>query len=282
MCCLNSPTFSELNHIGEIKRKDKYYPGKHKILIDRQAFDLCQDILTGKNRRFGNTNIALSGGLFRCAHCGKAMTGERIRKKLKGGGYNEHIYFRCANNHPDADHPKIRWRQDILEGAVVKDLESLRMPPEYADWFRKALTAAFANINETAVRQQKAFQKRKTEIENMQDRLLNGYLTGVIDQAIFENKSNALKNELATLTQSTENSRNFDPSKGDNAVQIFDFSQKAADLWRGSNNTLKRDLLESLSLNRAVSDISLCITKRKPFDILAERPKIEKSRGEWI
>ncbi|MCX5636904.1 MAG: hypothetical protein NTX52_04320, partial [Planctomycetota bacterium] len=80
------------------------------------------------------------------------MTGERIRKKLKGGGYNEHIYFRCANNHPDADHPKIRWRQDVLEEAVVKDLELLRMPPEYADWFRKALTAAFANINEAASR----------------------------------------------------------------------------------------------------------------------------------
>ncbi|MBM4103116.1 MAG: recombinase family protein [Planctomycetes bacterium] len=267
-------------YIGEIKRKDKYYPGKHKILIDRQTFELCQDILNGKNRRFGNTNIALSGGLFRCAHCGKAMTGERIRKKLKGGGYNEHIYFRCANNHPDADHPKIRWRQDVLEEAVVKDLELLRMPPEYADWFRKALTAAFANINEAASRQQKAFQKRKTELENMQERLLNGYLAGVIDQAIFENKSNALKNELATLTQSTENSRNFDLSKGNNAIQLFDFSQKAADLWRSSNNALKRDLLESLSLNRAVSDVSLCITKRKPFDILAKRPKFEKSRGD--
>ena len=210
------------------------------------------------------------------------MTGERIRKKLKGGGYNEHIYFRCANNHPDADHPKIRWRQDVLEEAVVKDLELLRMHPEYADWFRKALTAAFANINEAASRQQKAFQKRKTELENMQERLLNGYLAGVIDQAVFESKSNALKNELATLAQSTENSRNFDPSKGDGAMQIFNFSQKATDLWHGSNNTLKRDLLESLSLNRTVSDVSLCITKRKPFDVLAEWPTFEKSRGERI
>ena len=64
------------------------------------------------------------------------------------------------------------------------------MHPEYADWFCKALTSAFANINEVAARQQKAFQKRKTEIENMQERLQNGYLTGVMDQTVFENKSN--------------------------------------------------------------------------------------------
>ena len=63
-------------------------------------------------------------------------------------------------------------------------------------------------------------------------------------------------------------------------IRIFELSQKAADLWGGSNNTLKRELLETLSLNRNVSNVSLCITKRKPFDILAARPKIEKNRGE--
>jgi hypothetical protein len=57
-------------------------------------------------------------------------------------------------------------------------------------------------------------------------------------------------------------------------------SQKASDLWGGSNTTLKRELLETLSLSRAVSDVSLCITKRKPFDILAERPKTSESRGD--
>jgi hypothetical protein len=65
-------------------------------------------------------------------------------------------------------------------------------------------------------------------------------------------------------------------------TRIFDLSQKAADLWDGSNNTLKRELLEALSSNRTVSDVNLCITKRKPFDILTERPKSSESRGDRI
>ena len=90
----------------------------------------------------------------------------------------------------------------------------------------------------------------------------------------------ALKTELADLKKSFETARQFDPARGEDAIRIFELSQRAADLCGGSNNTLKRKLLETLSLNRTVSDVSLCVTKKKPFDILAERPKIEESRGE--
>ena len=148
-----------------------------------------QELLSGKNHRIGKSDIPLSGGLFRCAFCGQAMTGELIRKKLKTGEFNEHIYYRCANNHPDSDHPKVRWRAKDLEDAVTKDLQTLRLAPEYAAWFRKTLAAAFANIGETTARQQKTLQKRKSEVEGMQEKLLNAYLGGVVDQHVFEAKS---------------------------------------------------------------------------------------------
>ena len=66
------------------------------------------------------------------------------------------------------------------------------------------------------------------------------------------------------------------------SVLIFPHNQRAADLCGCSNNTLKRELLEILCLNRTVSDVSLCVTKKKPFDILAERPKIEENRRDRI
>ena len=36
----------------------------------------------------------------------------------------------------------------------------------------------------------------------------------------------------------------------------------------------------SLRLNRKVSDLSLVLTKRKPFDFLVERPFLKKNRGD--
>ena len=70
----------------------------------------------------------------------------------------------------------------------------------------------------------------------------------------------------------------FDLARGEGAICIFDLSQKAANMWGCSNSTLKRELLEALSLNRSLSDVSLCVTKRKPFDILAEQTILNKSR----
>ncbi|MDD4989111.1 MAG: recombinase family protein [Candidatus Pacebacteria bacterium] len=73
-------------YIGQIIRHGHAFPGKYRALIDRNVFEACQQLLHGKNRRTGNPEIMLSGGILRCAHCGHAITGEFIRRKLRSGG----------------------------------------------------------------------------------------------------------------------------------------------------------------------------------------------------
>jgi hypothetical protein len=63
-------------------------------------------------------------------------------------------------------------------------------------------------------------------------------------------------------------------------MAVFDFSQNLVDIWRGSNFALRREILDCVSSNRVVSDGSLVLTKKKPFDILAEGPFLERSRGD--
>jgi site-specific DNA recombinase len=112
-------------YIGEIKHGDNHHPGKHRPLIDRTTFQICQDILAGKNRKTAviKPGHPLAGGLFCCQYCGALITGEKIRRKLRGGGIREHIYYRCANNAPGPEHPRVRWKADDLETAIVADLE---------------------------------------------------------------------------------------------------------------------------------------------------------------
>ena len=60
----------------------KVYLGKHRLIISRRLLEACQDIINGRARRGCNTGVLFSGGLIRCAHCGKAMIGEVIKRKL--------------------------------------------------------------------------------------------------------------------------------------------------------------------------------------------------------
>jgi site-specific DNA recombinase len=270
-------------YVGELHRNGQVFEGRYKRLIERSTFDICQDVLGGKNRRTGTPEHPLAGGLIRCAFCGQSITGERIRRKLKDGGVREHVYYRCANNHPGADHPTIRWKAEDLEQAIVDDLAKLRMPtPELAAWFRSALSTALTDLTAYRRRQATALAKRKSELASMQDRLLNAYLGGTVEEAVYKAKSNELKAEAAKADEALTTLGDADPARCESALALFDWSQRASEYWLGSNNAVRREILDFICLNRTLGDANLVTTKRKPFDVFAERLEMESSRGDRI
>lgn len=131
-------------------------------------------------------------------------------------------------------------------------------------------------------RQATSLAKRKTELANMQDRLLNAYLTSSIDEVVYKAKSNELKSETAKTDDGLAKLGDVDPARGELAVTLFDWTQQAADVWRGSNNTVRREILDVVCLNRCLNDVNLVLQKRKPFDVLAEGLISENSRGDRI
>jgi len=269
-------------YVGELIRNGKTFQGKYRLLIDRRTFERCQDILHGRNRRTGNPTHPLAGGLLQCAYCGSGMTGERIRRKLADGSDREHLYYRCANNSPGPDHPRVRWRAEVLEEAIYADLLELKMPPEVAAWFRGALREAFSDAIGLRAKQKTTLTKRATELKNKQDRLLDVYLSGDIDEGTYDGKSTQLKREIALAKEALAKHEATTVADGQTALRLFDWTQNAAESWRRSNNGLKREILETVCLNRRVGDVSLYLPKTKPFDFFAEGPKINNSRGDWI
>ena len=268
-------------YIGEWHRNGQVFEGRYQRLIDRAAFDACQDILCGRIRRTGSPEHPLAGGLFRCEYSGQSITGERIRRKLKGGGIREHIYYRCSNNHRGPDHPTVRWKAHDLEQAIVDDLAKMRMAtPEVADWFRTELSAAVNDLTAYRRRQATSLAKRKTELANIQDRLLNVFLTGAIEEVVYKAKFNELKAEAAKTDEALDKLGDVDPARGDLAVTLFDWTQRAADVWSGSNNAVRREILDAVCLNRCLNDVNLVLTKRKPFDDFAKGPSLKNSRGD--
>lgn len=280
---------SALSHIlnnrfyaGELVRNGNVHQGKYRLLVSRQTFDLCQEILSGKNRRMSQNAHPFSGGLFRCAYCGFALTGELIRRKLLGGGVREHLYYRCANNHRPQDHPSLRWCDGDLERAILDDFGTLRMQEDDAKWVRTGIRAAFADVDAIYEQKKQTFAKRRTELAHMRDRLLNGYLAGSIEEAVFQAKGAEFKRQVAEVEESLDQANRYDPDAPVRALAVFDFSQNLVGLWGRSNSEVRREILDCVSLNRTVSDTTLCVTKRKPFDFLAERAFLKNGRAAGI
>lgn len=270
-------------YVGDIVWKGKVYPGKHRPLVDRRTFKLVRSILKGKNRRTRRQTHTFANGLLLCEYCGSMITGERIRRKLADGSVRTHMYYRCANNRPGDDHPTVRWREADLEEAVVAELDSMRMPTsETGEWFRDSLQQSFGQLRGDHNQQKRILGRKKVELEKQNDRLLSLYLDGQLDAGTYQDKSATLQGQIRELDNGVSACGDLDPACGDMAVRVYDFTQNAIEVWRGSKMAGKQRILRTISLNRTLSDTTLCLKKRKPFSFLSERPSIQPSRGDWI
>ncbi len=204
-----------------------------------------------------------------------------IRRKLRGGGVREHVYYRCANNDRGPDHPKLRWKAADLERLVTNDLVQLQISDiDLAEYLRTALLGSLDDVSAHQRQQNAVLKKRSSEIAGMQDRLLNAYLAGTVDEATYQTKSNELKGEAAPVEEAIGGLGDLSPARRELAVAVFDWSQRATDFWQRSTDAAQRRILNAVYLNRTLSDVTLVTTKRKPFDAIAERLTLVKSRGD--
>lgn len=270
-------------YVGDIVWKGQVYTGKHRPLIDRRTFQLCRDLLTGKNRRTRRQTHTFANGLLLCGCCGSMITGERIRRKLKDGSIRLHTYYRCANNHPPDDHPIIRWREPDLDQAIIAELDAMRMPtPETSGWFRDTLHRSFGQLHGDHSQQRRILGRKKVDLEKRKERLLTLYLDGHLDAGTYQDRAAALQGQTQELEDGLSRSGDIDPACRDMALRVFDFTQNAADVWRGSKTAGKQRILRAVSLNRTLNDTSLVLEKRKPFSLLTERLAVQTSRGGRI
>ena len=57
-------------------------------------------------------------------------------------------------------------------------------------------------------------------------------------------KSNELRAEAAKEGEALALVGDASAGRGESALILFDWSQRAADLWRGSNNSIRREILD--------------------------------------
>lgn len=275
---LNNPFYT-----GVVRFRNELYVGKHQPLVEQGVYEACQALLKRKNRRTNKQAHYLSGGLFVCAHCGFSVTGEKIVRRMKSGKVNSYVYYRCGNTAPAKNHPVVRWREDILEKAVLADLKKLRIENDKdRQWFRDSLVEACDGEVQHREDRLKALRRQLGELAEMQQRLLDAYLAGSVDKSTFTAKSTGFKAEIKKVEETLQTNTAYSPTLIQEAIKVFDLAQTAVERWTVSDNAERREILDSILLKRSLSATSLVTTKRKPFDVLAEGPILRESRGDKI
>ncbi len=112
----------------------------------------------------------------------------------------------------------------------------MRLDSEIADWFRNRSRRRRDRPDGLSAAAGGGAGQAEAELATMQDRLLNAYLAGTVEEDVYKAKSNELKAEAPKADEAVAQLGDVDPARGETALRIFDWTQNAAERWRGSNN----------------------------------------------
>ena len=101
-----------------------WYQGKHEPLITKELFDKVQESIQDQYIPKTESKEFAFTKLIACGVCGSGITADEKFKKLKDGGVNRHVYYRCTRGKGVACKNAPINETDLIE-ELVKLLDTL-------------------------------------------------------------------------------------------------------------------------------------------------------------
>ncbi len=143
----------------------------------------------------------LSGGICRCASCGRAMSGTRVNTK----GRPERFYYRCPNRAgggPEACPNGKNHRAEVAEAEVWEEVSSLLKEPER---LRVGIERYIEQEHRgDPEREMRVWAKRLAEVDDKRSRYHDMAAEGLIDFDELRAKLDALESDRKTAARELE------------------------------------------------------------------------------
>ncbi|MCO6512288.1 MAG: recombinase family protein [Aridibacter famidurans] len=237
------------------------FAGKHQPIISRKLFDQVQAVIGGKTYKRKVKHNFLFRRLVSCSRCENVLIGERQK------GY---VYYRCHTR----DCPQKTVREELIEESLVSTYSKLQLTDqEYA--YLKSEAARYREEEPKRIKQaQDELTARLTNSEKKLERLVDGYVEGVLDKETYLAKRNRLISEKQEIDKKL---RQVDVGQGESLArfnQFLEFVKSACLSYEKADTEGKREMVKITTSNFYASDKSLSIKLRNPFEILFERQTI--------
>ena len=272
----NSSIYNLLTHrlyIGIMKWKDEVYEGKYQPIISKRIFDKVQEILKqrGKPRKTKQKHNFPFCGLFHCS-CGAAITAQFA--KGNGGLYR---YYRCTRKFGPCKEKYIQEKELINQ--ICQKLKEIILPADWAKEMLEYLEKEELKENQVGENFVQKINQKLAEIQNKLDKLLEGYLDGLIDEDDYKRKKEELIQQKISLRNEKETAekRKFqswiEPTQ--NFIKTAFSIQKII-----SEKSLEeiKQIVQKVGTNHTISNKKVAWNWQPPYDFLAS---FLASPGRW-
>jgi DNA invertase Pin-like site-specific DNA recombinase len=250
-------------YYGHFRWDGQLHQGTHEPLISRELFEQVQAAFHRLNKPRQHKHNSAYAGLVTCGHCGCVLTPEQHTKK-SGKRY---VYYRCTGFKGKCPEPYIR--EDDLAIKFADVVKAIHLDDETLTWIVAALKASQKDELEF---HRQAVDDLNRELGKLRSRMSQAYedkLDGKIDEQMWFDLHSKYKTQQEILERQLSAHLTADRTYLQQGVQILELANKAYDLYLKQPHEERAKLLQFLLLNSTLKDGNLCVTYRKPFDILA-------------
>ena len=177
------------------------YEGKHEPIITKKLFDSVQTVIERRSHPTkGLVEPQAYCGLLRCT-CGMMITAENKTKRQKNGNTHHYVYYRCTRKNKSVKCVESAVRSELLDRQLSELLAGFALPQEYADKMREMATK-----DELADKLQidSKIDGLRTELTHLSEklqRLLDGFLDGVLEREIYTAKKAEIMSQKKSLEE---------------------------------------------------------------------------------
>jgi DNA invertase Pin-like site-specific DNA recombinase len=167
------------------------YAGAHTSLITLDTYNRIQQVKKhyGKNKQERlkkNPKFPLKT-FVRCHTCENFLTGSSSKGR---NGYHDYYHCTKCGNY---------IRKTVLETAFIEYLNSVTPIPEYIELFNQSVIKAWELKKLEVTTERNNYSERITVLKARLAQITEMYIDGDLDKATFRDKSGAVKEQLATL-----------------------------------------------------------------------------------
>lgn len=182
-------------YAGKVAYGGVLYGGRHDPLVDEETFAKVQLELQRRKvagERAWKQRQYLKGSVF-CERCGERLGfGHNT-----GKGGNVYAYFFCLGRHrrlADCDLPYLPAAK--VEAAVIEEWEGVTFPQSLLIAARQTIEAEFELVIDRNRTQLVEQRRRLTRLERRREKLLDGWMDGLIAKVDFTRRQGEIDQEL--------------------------------------------------------------------------------------
>lgn len=258
-------------YIGVIVNNGQEYPHRYEQIISKEAFDKAQSIMSKRNARsqpfkYAGKEFAYRG-LISCEQCGRRITPELKKRKLKNGGFNNHIYYHCTNYYRTHD-KVLNVKESSLDQQFSSLFENLVIPQEKLEELTTSLRQSHQDKNHFIEQELEHYsgelKRQRTRVSTAYDDRLNGSITIERFEEIrkkAEAKEAELKEKMAYIEKAN---REYYLTTS----RLVELGSRSADIFSRSKPHEKRALLNLVLQNMILDGEIVRYTVKFPFSMV--------------